>query len=328
MLTFHSSVTKTTVPVDLSSGILPTEVNWIDALNPDLHETQFLEKALATTIPSYADLSEIESTSRLSSVGSYLYLSMPAIFRSNEDVPITAPLGFILSKSLLLTLRYHRLKAFDSIDIHIARKDAEGSGGPKALIAILEVMVDHIADILERVTADLDTLSEDIFGFSIAAKDQARRKNGEDLREVLRRIGRIGNLTSKSSEELLGIGRIIPYVVSSASTYLAADERNRLKNLNRDISSLNDYQARLVDKIQFLLDATLGLTNVDQNDIFRILTVVSVVGIPPTLVASIYGMNFKQMPELDWAFGYEYGLALIVISTILPLVWFKYKGWW
>ncbi|ACB96980.1 magnesium transporter CorA family protein [Beijerinckia indica] len=328
MLTFHSSLTNTAVPVALDARVLPTEINWIDAVSPSEPERAFLERVLGTRIPTFADLSEIESTSRIYSNGGYLFLSMPAIFRGDENVPITTPLGFVLSKSLLISLRFEPLKSFENLQAHITRKDAEGSGGAHAFVAILEVIIDHVADLLEHIGTDLDCISQDIFGFSSGPESPARRKNGKDLREVLRRIGRIGNLTSKLSEMLLGVGRIIPFVVSNPSIELSSDEKSRLNNLGRDIASLNEYETRLTDKTQFLLDATLGLTNVDQNDIFRILTVVSVVGIPPTFIASMYGMNFKNIPEYDWAFGYQYGLALIFISTLLPLLWFKRKGWW
>jgi magnesium transporter len=101
-----------------------------------------------------------------------------------------------------------------------------------------------------------------------------------------------------------------------------------LQTANRDVVSLTDFVTHLSDKVQFLLDAVLGFINSEQNEIFKVLTIASVVGIPPTLIASMYGMNFKNMPELSWAWGYEYGLALIVVSIVLPILWFKSRGWW
>ena len=106
------------------------------------------------------------------------------------------------------------------------------------------------------------------------------------------------------------------------------ESHTRLESLRQDVASLNDYETRLTDKTQFLLDAILGFTNIDQNNVFRVLTVVSVVGIPPTFIASMYGMNFKNIPEYDWAYGYEYGLCLMLASALLPALWFKWKGWW
>jgi magnesium transporter len=159
---------------------------------------------------------------------------------------------------------------------------------------------------------------------------QGKRKPARedaDLRALLRRIGRAGDLASKIRDSLLGIGRIAPYVRSMAGAWLPAEVKPHLETIRQDIASLSDYDAHLVNKVQLLLDATLGLINIEQNNIIKVLTVVSVVGVPPTLVASMYGMNFKHMPELDWAWGYPYGLALIVISAVGPLLWFKLRGW-
>jgi magnesium transporter len=143
----------------------------------------------------------------------------------------------------------------------------------------------------------------------------------------LRKIGRAGDLTSKIRNSLLGLGRMVPYVAGLGATWLAAEVKPHLETLRQDIVSLNDYDAHLSNNVQLLLDATLGLINIEQNNIIKVLTIVSVVGVPPTLVASMYGMNFRHMPELDWAWGYQYGLVLIALSAILPLLWFKLRGW-
>jgi magnesium transporter len=116
-------------------------------------------------------------------------------------------------------------------------------------------------------------------------------------------------------------------VLSLAGEWLPADVKQRLETVRQDVASLSDYDAHLTNKVQLLLDATLGMINIEQNNIIKVLAIVSVVGIPPTLVASMYGMNFKNMPELDWAWGYPYGLAVIAISAILPVLWFKWRGW-
>ena len=124
-----------------------------------------------------------------------------------------------------------------------------------------------------------------------------------------------------------GIGRVVPYVSTLAADWLPPEVKPRLDTVRQDVLSLGDYDAHIVNKVQLLLDATLGLINVEQNNIIKVLTIVSVVGIPPTLIASMYGMNFKGMPEYDWSWGYPYGLAMIALSAILPLVWFKWRGW-
>jgi magnesium transporter len=117
------------------------------------------------------------------------------------------------------------------------------------------------------------------------------------------------------------------YVETAAADWLPKELKPKLRTLRRDIASVSDFDTHLNDKLQFLLDATLGFINIAQNNLMKVLTVVSVVGVPPVLVAGIYGMNFKAMPDLDWAWGYPYGLALIAITGIIPLVWFRVRGW-
>jgi magnesium transporter len=325
MLSFHAAG-KDGIEVAADAKSIPTGISWIDALRPDPQEIAFLERTLGIEIPTLESLSEIETSSRLRSENDWLYLSIPMIHRADGFMPALTPLGFVLSKDVLLTVRFKHLKAFDDVLETIARCPAQ-AGGPGALVAILDVIVDHAADALEGVGGDLDCLSEEVFGTN-PARHHKPREDGEQLRLVLRKVGRNGNLTSKIEDLLLGLARVVPYVAANAAPYLAADIRAKLKSLQRDIASLNDYETHLTDKIQFLLDATLGLTNIDQNNIFRILTVVSVIGIPPTFVASMYGMNFKNIPEYDWAYGYQYGLLLIALSAIVPIIWFKWRGWW
>ncbi|MBN8889304.1 MAG: hypothetical protein J0H91_03295 [Rhodospirillales bacterium] len=144
---------------------------------------------------------------------------------------------------------------------------------------------------------------------------------------MLRSVGHAGDLISKMRDTLLGLGRMLPFVQVAAKDWIPAELRPRFKTLRADIQSLTDYDAHLANKVQFLLDATLGYISIEQNNIIRVLTVVSVVGVPPTFVASMYGMNFEGMPELHWHFGYPYALLLILLSAVLPLVWFRVRGW-
>ena len=145
---------------------------------------------------------------------------------------------------------------------------------------------------------------------------------------MLQKVGRNGDLVSKVSESLLGLGRMVPFLTTKTNGRLSADLRMRLETIGQDAHSIHEFQDHLSNKTQFLLDTLLGLANIEQNNVFRVLTVVSVVGIPPTFFASMYGMNFKGMPEYDWAHGYAYGLTLIAVSALAPAIWFKIKGWW
>ncbi|MGH6841023.1 MAG: CorA family divalent cation transporter, partial [Methylocella sp.] len=259
MLSFHAPG-KAGIEVAADAKTIPSEVNWIDVLRPDPQEIAFLERALEIVIPTLETLSEIETSSRLRSKNDWLYLSIPMIRRADGFMPALSPLGFVLSKDVLLTVRFKQMKAFDDAPEILSRCPAQ-AGGPGALVAILEVIVDHAADVLEGVGGDLDCLSEEIFGTNHASPPRHKpREDGEHLRLLLRKVGRSGDLTSKIEDLLLGMARVVPYVAANAAPYLEAGMRARLKSLQRDIASLNDYETHLTDKIQFLLDATLGLT--------------------------------------------------------------------
>ena len=327
MLSFHAAG-KDGIEVAMDAKTIPSGVNWIDAVRPDPQEIAFLKRTLGIEVPALETLSGIETSSRLRSEKEWLYLSIPMIHRADGFMPALTPLGFVLSKDILLTVRFEHMKVFDDVLDAVPRQPMR-AGGPGTLIAILEVIVDHAADVLEGAGEDLDHLSEKIFGtHKEDAQRHGPREDGDHLRVMMRKLGRDGDLTSKIEDVLLGTARMVPYVAANAASYLEADIRAKFKSLQRDIASLNDYETHLTDKIQFLLDAVLGLTNIEQNNIFRILTVVSVVGIPPTFFASMWGMNFKYMPELDWPYGYAYSLAVIALSAIIPIVWFKWRGWW
>lgn len=326
MLSFHTP-SEAGIKIPPKVEAIPAEVSWIDALRPDAEDTAFLERTLGIEVPTLESLSEIETSSRLRSDKDWLHLSVPMVHRKDGVIPIITPLGFSLSKERLLTIRFEPLKAFDDAVDNISRLPMQ-PGGAGALIAIVEAIVDRAADVLEKAGADLDLLSQDIFGTNGAGPPGRRpREDSGRLRILLREIGRNGELVSKIEDLLLGLARMLPYVVVNAESYLENGMRARLESLQRDVESLNDYETHLTDKIQLLLDATVGLTNIEQNNIFRILTVVSVVGIPPTFFASMWGMNFKYMPELGSPYGYAYALGVIALSAIIPIIWFKRRGW-
>jgi magnesium transporter len=310
-------------PEDLAAADLPPDVVWIDLLQPTAEEIAFVECATGLKLPSFEDLLEIESSSRLRSVEGALYLSAPLVYRTAAEDPQATPVGFILTPERFITVRFETPTAFATA------AERAYSTAYEAFACLMETIVDRIADILERIAGELDDVSHRLFraGPVETGSNRWPARADADLRVILRRVGRSGDLASKIRDSLLGIGRIVPYVENTAAAWLPTEAKSRLDTLREDIYSLGQYDEHLTNKLQLLLDATLGLINIDQNNIIKVLTIVSVVGVPPTLVASMYGMNFRHMPELDWAWGYPYGLALIAVSAIAPLLWFKWRGW-
>jgi magnesium transporter len=290
---------------------------WVDLHRPTEEELARVREATGLRIPDEHEISEIESSSRLGFEGGAYRLSTPL---PSAGVNGLTSVGFVLSSQVLLTVRFGPVPSLDAAYEGFAAQKVQTA--EEALLRVLEVVVDRAADQLERGGAECDDLSRTTF-----ADRGGGQRFSANLRTTLSRIGRAADDMSRVRDTLLGLGRIAAYVMESGIEGAPSVSQARLKAVRSDVASLADYQAHLSGKAQFLLDATLGFINIEQNDIVKILTVASVVGIPPVLVAGVYGMNFHRMPELDWSFGYPMALGLIVASAVLPLVWFKLRRW-
>jgi len=314
---------------------------WIDLCEPGAEERARVERDYHIAVPSREALQEIETSSRLRADAGVLYLSMPLGLRDEAYGLSPVPLGFILSPTLLISVRYRALRAFDTVAAQLREHPITSSAA--AFAALVEALVDNGADMLEQLARDLAVVSVRTFGqhangialsgeqapANAGSGNNASRRAAisRELRESVKAVGAAGDLLSRVRETLLGLQRITRYVEDMA-TWMPEDVKSRLAAARADLNSLVDFESSLSGKTQFLLDAVLGFINTEQNDIFKVLTIVSVVGIPPTLIASMYGMNFHNMPELNWRWGYPYGLTLIALSIVLPILWFKRRGWW
>jgi len=326
MLTFHKMPELGEIVVALEAPSLPPDVSWVDALAPAPEEIGFLRRVLGVEPPTLAQMLEIESSSRLYRSHGALFVTLPIARRGLLGASTTSPLGFVLTPSALLSVHYEPLTACAPEKV-TATSGERGLVGPfGAFVAIVETIVDHIADELEGVIGELEKQSQMIF--SEPATDRRRQNQSETLRGAIVKLGQAQTFTSHIGETLLGLTRMTPFMIGEAGERLPPEARARFDRIDRDVASLTAHQSRLSERIQFLLDASLGLIGVAQNEVFKILTMVSVVGIPPTLIASMYGMNFKNIPEYDWSWGYPYGLTVIFLSAVIPLIWFKWRRWW
>lgn len=296
---------------------------WVDLLDPTDAERAKFEHAFGLRVPSAAALSEIETTSRLQIDGDTLYMSAPLIFPAEKNGPwISAPAGFVLSKTVLLTVRPAQSIAFDNV---IKELGSEEKFKPAfAFARIIEELVDRAADLLETSSHDLDEASHTIF-----RQQQARRLSHETrmLRQLMIHTGRTSERMARIHYALVCLDRIAKFTIDRGHDCVGPDIVDRLHAVCSDITSLVQFAEGLVSRVQLLQDAASGIINIDQNDVMKVLTIASVVGIPPVLIAGIYGMNFKGMPEYDWTWGYPYALALIVVTALVPLIWFKWKDW-
>ncbi len=301
-----------------------TEAVWFDLFEPTAEEVERVSGIVGAPLPDRHALQEIETSSRLKATADALTMSMPTSFHDEDGGPRVSPVGFVLTRRHLVTIRYAHLPSFeDAADV--CRKDEGTVTSLEAFAALAEEMVDRLADSLETVSAKLGGLSEQAFHDTVADRQADRAKGGP--RDRMRLVGRLGDQTSNIRDALLGLGRIVNFVTQRTAGWPGERPTARFASLHDDLVSLSDYANHLSEKVQFLLDAMVGMIGIAQNEVFKILTIVSIMGIPPTLIASIYGMNFKIIPELQWRYGYPYALAMIVLSALLPLVWFKWRRW-
>jgi magnesium transporter len=308
-----------------ANGSIPDNAVWIDLVTPTQREDKLVEGALGIGVPTREEMQEIEVSSRLYVENGARYMTATMMCQSDTENPKTTAVTFILSGHRLVTVRYDEPKPFTIVENKLARSCPAIVTGELVLMELLDAVIDRAADILERISTNVDQVSHDIFEPEV--DDRARPYN-----DILKTIGRKGDLTSKVRESLVSIGRLLLYLANEAANEVgsmkwAKETRAQLKGMQRDVQSLSDHATYLSNKITFLLDAMLGVVSLQQNNIIKIFSVAAVVFMPPTLVASIYGMNFKHMPELDWSFGYPVAIVLMLLAAVLPYVFFKWKKW-
>lgn len=296
---------------------------WIDLLSPTAAETKMIGDATGLDVASRDELAEIETSSRMSVRQGVLYLSLPIVIESSPGVATSAMVGIVISANRLITIRFGKLPGFEPF--LKALQDSSDHKPFDVFTSLLEVLVDRTADQLEALRDDMDRVTNHIFTQHSGALGPSQ--DNRALREVLQKISLTGDYVSRLHDTLMVMGRIVGFVASVGPEPLTADLRTRMKILRQDVVSLKEFDAHLTNKVQFLLDATLGFINIAQSHIIKVLAVVGTVGVPPTLIASIYGMNFEAMPELKFHYGYPMALAAIVCSAVLPLIWFKRRGW-
>ncbi|BDG70769.1 magnesium/cobalt transporter CorA [Roseomonas fluvialis] len=299
---------------------------WIDLLNPTLAEEKAVQDALRLEIPTREEMQEIESSSRLYREDDALFLTANFLYGVDNGEYGSTAISFVLTNTTLVTVRYATPKAFSVFGVRAQKQPTTLLVSPDAvMLHLFEQIVDRLADILERVAADMDRASQRTF--RVARPDAKANRRGDQMKETLITLGQVGEVTTRTSETLLGLNRILAFVGAEKASAVRKEHQPLIKTLVRDVRSLVEHATFLNAKAQFLLDAVLGVINVEQNNIIKTFTVASVALMPPTLIASIYGMNFKFMPELDWAAGYPIALCMMVVSAILPVLYFRRKGW-
>lgn len=305
---------------------LPPDAVWIDLLEPTAEEERMVDVAVNVDAPTREEMQEIELSSRIYREGEANYLTVLCLYKADTPDPETTAITFIRSGNMLVTKRFAEPQAIRSFMSRAQRQTGLGSSADAVMLGIFDAIIDRSADILERTGSELDALSKTIF--SANASTSPKHSFEVSLEEVLRRLGRVEDFSSLIRDSLQSMSRALTFLGQFMQENKGSkDVRQRIKTLQRDVVSLSEHTAFLAHKGNFLLDATLGLINIEQTKIIKIFSVAATVFLPPTLIASIYGMNFQHMPELEWIMGYPWALLLMILSAALPYWWFRSKRW-
>lgn len=313
-------------PVDIvaENVDLLNDARWIDLLSPNKQEEKLVEKYLDLDIPTKKEMQEIEPSNRLYKEGNTLFMTATMVSQSDSSNPSTDAVTFILTDKRLITVRYIEPHSFSLFISRLSRTYKNETQAEQLLIGLLESTVDRLADILENITHNLDHYSQLIFR---PGQSNGNSQERTDYTSLLQNIGANGDLGTKARDSLVSFNRLVYYLGQTFGSKFEAEFQLNMSIIKKDIDALSDHASFISTKVSFLLNATLGMVNIEQNNIIKIFSVAAVIFLPPTLIASIYGMNFSFMPELDWRLGYPIAIMLMLISAWLPYRYFKKRKW-
>lgn len=300
---------------------MPAEAVWIDLLEPTPEEETKIEKFLGIEVPTREEMREIESSNRLYEEDGGLYMTATVITKIDTATPETSQVTFILAGNRLITNRYVDPLPFRRYISYAERHPQQCATGAAVLAGLLEATVNRIADVIERIGANLDGISLEVF------TPPRRRGPARDFRDILDRVGQNGDLIGKARETLASLGRMLVFAQQATTVSFSADVRGRLRTISRDVTQMADHASFLGNKVNFILDATLGMINIDQNNILKIFSVVTVFLLPPSVIGALFGMNFQHIPMSAQPYGFWIAIGMMVLSALLPWLEFKRRGW-
>ena len=298
------------------------EAIWIDLLEPTPTEEKLVEETLGIDVPTREEMSEIEASSRLYEEKGSLFVTATIVTKIDTHLPQNTQVTFILAGTRLVTNRYSDPVPFKRFVTYSESHPSACGSAAMLLAGLLEAIINRIADVLERVGAEIDAISADVF-----SRSHQKRPAPPNFGRMMERIGQCGDLVSKARESLVSLARLLVFIQQATVPQITQDSRGRFRTLSRDVLPMSDHATFLGDKVQFLLDATLGMVSIDQNNILKIFSVVTLFMLPPSVVAGFYGMNFEHIPWLHETWGPAYALGLMIVSAVAPYWYFKRRRW-
>lgn len=312
----HCEPSPTVIEAVDPDWTLPDGAVWLDLISPTRDEELAVERALSMQVPTREEMAAIEASSRLYRQGAATYLTADLLYHTDAPLPLTGPVTFILSNGPLVTVRYTEPRAFKLLGEKLDREPDLCGGPVLVLLNLFEAIVDRMADVIQRTSVEVESVSDDIF-----------TPGHTNYERAITRLGQAQHASARISDSLTGIERAMTFLLLDERIEKDGEAREHLRTLSRDIQSLQAHIAGIGHSVSFQLNAALGLINIEQSGIIKIFSVAAVAFMPPTLIASIYGMNFVHMPELQQPAAYPLVIGAMIISAILPLWYFKRKGW-
>ena len=296
--------------------VMPPDAVWIDLSHPTRAEELAMEAALGVNLPTREEMAEIEVSSRLYQDKGATFMIATLLTNSEED-PRAVPVTFVLVRDKLVTIRYDEPRAFSAFIAQLERQPHPEHSGSHVFMGLLEAIIDRISDVLEHASEEVEEISRTIF-------DPQRKGK---LESILNRLGRANMIMAKGRESLVTLARLASFAALADQIEASRDCQEHLGSIKSDIQSLTDHVAYQSGNITFLLDAALGFIGIEQNSLSKIFSVASVVFLPATLLAGIYGRNFDNMPELHQTIAYPIVLVTMAVVMIGPLIWMRRRGW-
>jgi len=303
---------------------LPAETVWLDLVVPTHGEQVQGEALMGLRLPTREQIAEIEESSRLRLLNGAVHMTVLVLALADTEAPRLTPVSFVIKGGRLATIHYMDAQPFLTFRRRTVRQGFAGVSADAVLVALVEAVVERTAGVLRRVGSELESLS--VQAFRTLAPEGAEPR---DDKRTLKRLGQTGHLIAKTHESLGSLARMLDFLMrgGAGDASLRKGTRRWARGVLQDVEGLDQYTRFLRNKVNLLLDGTLGHINAGQNGIVKLVSVLTVALFPPLLVSSFYGMNFKAMPEKHWLLGYPMALVLMLLAAVLPLWYFRRRGW-
>jgi magnesium transporter len=306
---------------------LPPGTVWVDLAGCTSAELAQFAQLTKTRIPTLREVRLLEQTHQQFVEKGTTYLTAPLIIGSQSDQPSRGSLMFILSPHLLLTIHDAESRAISQFGERALKDPLLLQDSESAFVGLLESLLHRLADLGEIAAHELEQVGHVVFAESLQRSKAPGRGKADNWRKIMQGLGRTARLNHRLLGTLTGLDRLLAFVQSPAEPCVGEESYARLRAMQTDLLRLIEHTNAMINEATFLLDAIVGAISIEQNNVIKIFSMVAVVLMPPTMIASIYGMNFAHMPELAQPWGYPVALAAMLISAIVPWLWFKRSGW-